>query len=121
MRGGEHAVSAPPIEAHAGRLGAGRRLSVLQLDAHGDLNTPETSPSGNDWGMPLRMLLDGGAVEPADVVLWGARNLDPPEVEFIAATGIHDDPGALRQAVTDCSESPPHGGRLGVTPVRPGE
>lgn len=36
MLGGEHSISAPPIEAHAHRLG-GRRLSVLQLDAHGDL------------------------------------------------------------------------------------
>jgi agmatinase len=36
MLGGEHSISAPPIEAHAQRLG-GRRLSVLQLDAHGDL------------------------------------------------------------------------------------
>ena len=38
MLGGEHSISAPPIEAHAARLsGDGRRLSVLQLDAHGDL------------------------------------------------------------------------------------
>ena len=45
------------------------RLAVVWIDAHGDLNTPETSPSGNEWGMPLRMILDGGAVEPADVAL----------------------------------------------------
>ncbi|HLX20168.1 MAG TPA: arginase family protein [Gaiellaceae bacterium] len=67
------------------------RLGVVWLDAHGDLNTPESSPSGNEWGMPLRMLIDGGAVEARDVALVGARNLDPPEVEFIAATGIGDD------------------------------
>jgi arginase family enzyme len=66
------------------------RLGVVWLDAHGDLNTPETSPSGNQWGMPLRMLIDGGAVDAQDVALVGARNLDPPEVEFIAASGIHD-------------------------------
>jgi len=36
------------------------RVAVVWLDAHGDLNTPETSPSGNEWGMPLRMLIDGG-------------------------------------------------------------
>jgi arginase len=64
------------------------RLGVVWLDAHGDLNTPATSPSGNAWGMPLRMLLDSGTIHPADVVLVGARNLDPPEVEFIAATGL---------------------------------
>jgi arginase family enzyme len=67
------------------------RLGVIWFDAHGDLNTPETSPSGNQWGMPLRMAIDGGAVDAQDVAVVGARNLDPPEVEFIAAAGIHDD------------------------------
>ncbi|MBV8479637.1 MAG: arginase family protein, partial [Actinobacteria bacterium] len=43
------------------------RLGVVWLDAHGDLNTPESSPSGNQWGMPLRMLIDGGAVDASDV------------------------------------------------------
>jgi arginase len=67
------------------------RLGVVWLDAHGDLNTPESSPSGNQWGMPLRMLIDGGAVNPGDVALVGTRSLDPPEVDFIAAAGIGDD------------------------------
>jgi len=80
------------VEGLAARHG---RVSVLWLDAHGDLNTPETSPSGNDWGMPLRMLLDRGTIAAADVVLWGARSLDPPEEEFIATAGIADDPAAL--------------------------
>ena len=40
------------------------RLAVIWIDSHGDLNTPETSPSGNLWGMPFRMLLDGGVVAP---------------------------------------------------------
>ena len=66
------------------------RLGVIWLDAHGDLNTPETSPSGNQWGMPLRMLIDGGAVDPQDVALVGARDLDPAEVAYIATAGIHD-------------------------------
>jgi arginase len=38
--------------------------------------------------MPLRMIIDSGAVEPVHVALVGARSLDPPEVEFIAASGI---------------------------------
>jgi arginase len=80
------------VEGLAARHG---HVAVLWLDAHGDLNTPETSPSGNEWGMPLRMLLDRGTLDAADVVLWGARNLDPPEEEFIAAAGIGDDPDAL--------------------------
>src|SRR5262249_32980344 len=54
-----------------------------------------TSPSGNEWGMPLRTLIDRGTIAAADVVLWGARNLDPPEEEFIAAVAIGSDPGAL--------------------------
>lgn len=68
------------------------RLGVIWLDAHGDLNTPESSPSGNEWGMPLRMIIDQQMVAAEDVVLVGARNLDLPEVEFIAANGITDDP-----------------------------
>jgi len=74
------------VEALAARHG---RLAVVWIDAHGDLNTPETSPSGNEWGMPLRMIVDSGAVEPGDVALLGARDLDPPEQEFVAASGIH--------------------------------
>jgi arginase len=81
--------------SHLGAIGglASRyeRIGVVWFDAHGDLNTPETSPSGNEWGMPLRMAIDGGAVEPHDVAVIGARNLDPPEVEFIAASGIHQE------------------------------
>jgi arginase len=65
------------------------RIAVVWVDAHGDLNTPDTSPSGNPWGMPLRMLVDGGAVAAEDVALVGARSLDPPEREFIAASGLH--------------------------------
>jgi arginase len=64
------------------------RVNVIWIDAHGDLNTPTSSPSGNAWGMPLRMLIDAGDVAPADVTLLGARNLDPPEEDFIAAAGI---------------------------------
>jgi arginase family enzyme len=71
------------------------RLAVVWLDAHGDLNTPETSPSGNAWGMPLRITVESHAVEPQDVALVGARNLDPPEEEYLARSGIHrDDVGA---------------------------
>jgi arginase family enzyme len=77
------------------------RLGVIWFDAHGDLNTPESSPSGNAWGMPLRMLIDHGAVDAQDVAVVGARNLDPPEVEFIAAAGIHDTPDAVLDRV-DC-------------------
>jgi arginase len=75
------------------------RLGVIWLDAHGDLNTPETSPSGNEWGMPLRMIIDSGAVRPRDVALVGARNLDPPEEEFIAASGVRAGADAVERVL----------------------
>jgi len=71
------------------------RVAVVWLDAHGDLNTPDTSPSGNAWGMPLRMLIDAGDVAAEDVTLLGARNLDPPEEAFIAGGGIRRELGEL--------------------------
>ena len=80
--------------SHVGAaLGVARRtdrLAVIWIDAHGDLNTPETSPSGNLWGMPFRMLLDGDVVAASDAALIGARSLDPPEIEFMAAAGLDD-------------------------------
>jgi len=89
------------IGAVEGLAARHERLGVVWLDAHGDLNTPETSPSGNEWGMPLRMLIDRGAIDAQDVALVGARNLDPAEVAFIAAAGIHDDAEAVLERV-DC-------------------
>jgi arginase family enzyme len=84
------------VEGLAARNG---RLALVWFDAHGDLNTPESSPSGNLWGMPLRMLLDSGAVQPQDAILLGARNLDPPEREYVAAIGLRTDPAELESAL----------------------
>ena len=75
------------------------RVAVVWIDAHGDLNTPESSPSGNAWGMPLRMLIDAGDVAAADVTLLGARALDPPEEELVAAAGIRRELGNLPERV----------------------
>ena len=84
------------VEGLAARTG---RLALVWFDAHGDLNTPESSPSGNLWGMPLRMLLDSGAVEPQDVILLGSRSLDPPEREYVASIGLRTDAGELESAL----------------------
>jgi arginase family enzyme len=84
------------VEGLAARYG---RLGLVWFDAHGDLNTPESSPSGDLWGMPLRMLLDAGAIEPENVVLLGARNLDPPEREYIASIGLRTDAGDIDEAL----------------------
>jgi arginase len=86
------------VEGLAARHG---RVAVVWLDAHGDLNTPETSPSGNLWGMPLRMLIDSETVRPEDVVLIGARDLDPPEDAFIAEAGVHLGVEELDAAIDD--------------------
>jgi len=84
------------VEGLAARHG---RIALLWLDAHGDLNTPETSPSGDEWGMPLRMLIDSEAVDPDDVALVGARNLDRPEQEFIDRTGVHTGADGIERAL----------------------
>jgi len=73
-------------------------LAVLWLDAHADLNTPASSPSGHFHGMVLRTLLgDGPAalvqqiprpLTPGQIYLVGARDLDPPEADFIRGAGI---------------------------------
>ncbi len=76
------------VGAVTGLAGRSNPIAVVWFDAHGDLNTPETSPSGNAWGMPYRVLLDGGVVRPEHAALLGARNLDQPEVEFIAQVGL---------------------------------
>ena len=75
------------------------RIAVLWFDAHGDLNTMESSPSGNEWGTPLRRLIDSGAVGTADVALVGARNLDPPEEEFIASRDVGLGAAAVGRAI----------------------
>ena len=90
MLGGCCCAHVGAIRGLAARHG---RLAVVWLDAHGDLNTPESSPSGNAWGMPLRLALDEGSVATTDVALVGARDLDPPEAAYVAEHGIDDDVG----------------------------
>ena len=80
----------------------GRPLGVLWIDAHGDMNTPETSASGNVHGMPLAALVgpqpeelarirggDMPAVEPGRTVLLGVRSLDEMEKGLIRRSGVH--------------------------------
>jgi arginase len=76
------------VGAVEGLSARGHRVGVVWLDAHGDLNTAASSPSGNLWGMPLRMLVDSGTVASEDVALVGARNLDPGEAAFIDESSL---------------------------------
>jgi arginase len=95
--GGDHSVA---IGTLAGVSKHYKNLGVIWYDAHGDLNTAETSPSGNIHGMPLaaslglghRLLTDLGGycpkVKPENVVIIGARALDDGEKDLIKEIGI---------------------------------
>ncbi len=99
--GGDHslAMGSVPAAAEAARR-AGGRVGVIWLDAHGDMNTPGTTPSGNVHGMPLACVLGDGhptltgiggpgpAVRPEDVALIGVRAIDRQEAAAIRATGV---------------------------------
>lgn len=94
--GGDHSVAMGTLGGMARVTGPG---GVLWIDAHGDLNTPASSPSGNAWGMPLRTLIDSGVVRPENVALVGARALDPPEEEFLRSSRVQTGEGAPERAL----------------------
>ena len=99
--GGDHSIA---IGSLAGVVKSFRkrdqRLGLIYLDAHADMNTPDTTPSGNIHGMPLAVLLGYGAPEllniggfspkfdPRLCAHVGARDLDPGERELIKKLGI---------------------------------
>jgi arginase len=95
--GGDHSIALGTIGAMASARGAG---GALWFDAHGDLNTPETTPSGNVHGMPLAATLGLArdafaseawplpALDPNRVMLLGTRSLDPGEREVVKELGL---------------------------------
>jgi len=84
--GGDHSIA---IGTLAGlRRARGRSPGVIWVDAHGDINTPLTSPSGNVHGMPLHFALDAGSIAPERVVFIGLRDVDPGEQRIIAELGL---------------------------------
>jgi arginase len=99
--GGDHSLAAGSIsgiaEFHRRR---GQKIGVIWIDAHSDLNTPETSPSGNVHGMPLAALLGLGPeplshlfgyapkIAPENTVLIGVRDVDAAERENIRRAGL---------------------------------
>jgi arginase len=100
--GGDHSVAigtVSGVSAHFRKQE--KRIGLLWLDAHGDMNTPESSPSGNVHGMPLASLIGYGApelvelmgykpkVEPRNVAVVGARDLDAKERRIVKESGIH--------------------------------
>jgi arginase len=114
--GGDHSLALGTLGGMASRFGPG---AVIWFDAHGDLNTPETTPSGNVHGMPLAAVLgqaDDGfrsdawplpALDPSRVSLIGVRSLDDGERRLVRELGIavhtmsEIDRGGLQEVVRE--------------------
>jgi arginase len=98
MLGGDcttHAAAMAALKAH----GPAARLAIAWFDAHGDFNVPETTPSGNVWGMPFAMLcgrgdpglvraVTGPTVAEEDAALIGAQVLDQDESRMLNASAV---------------------------------
>ncbi len=99
--GGDHSIaigSVAGLSAYHRQRGKG--VGIVWLDAHTDINTPQTSPSGNIHGMPLAALLGHGPAElthvagfapkvlPQNTVIIGARSVDPGERDLIKSLGV---------------------------------
>ncbi|KAA3647721.1 MAG: arginase [Chloroflexi bacterium] len=97
--GGDHSLSIGSVRGAA----RNKKLGVLWIDAHADFNTHETTPSGNIHGMSLAALCGYGdgrlvglgdddpqaTIDPHNVAIIGARDLDPGEVELLKEAGVH--------------------------------
>ncbi|HTA52869.1 MAG TPA: arginase [Candidatus Acidoferrum sp.] len=100
--GGDHSIAVGTVAGAAAHFNkTGKRIGVIWLDAHGDMNTPDSSPSGNVHGMPLASIMGYGPpelvdlagvkpmVEPRNVALVGIRDLDSKERRFAKESGVH--------------------------------
>jgi arginase len=100
--GGDHSIAAGSISGVAAHFRKEeKKVGFLWLDAHGDMNTPESSPSGNVHGMPLSSIMGYGPpelvelmgfkpkVEPQNIVLVGIRDLDSQEKKLVKKSGVH--------------------------------
>jgi arginase len=102
MLGGDHSLGAGSVAASADWVASAtsKPLGLIWVDAHGDMNTPQTTTSGNVHGMPLAALLgpepaelasigSSPSVLPQHTVLVGIRNLDEREKDQIRKSGVH--------------------------------
>lgn len=94
--GGDHTISLATISASSNYCD---NLGIIYIDAHGDLNTNLTSPSGNAHGMVLSALLGNGdqefvnfkgfpKIKYQNIILFGIRDLDPGEIKIIKENNI---------------------------------
>ncbi len=101
--GGDHAIAIPTFSAIANHYKQqGTEIGLIWFDAHADINTPETSPSGNIHGMPLATILGHGNAELVNLCGYapklnpkyfahvGARDVDPGERSQIEKLGLRD-------------------------------
>ena len=98
--GGDHSIAVGTVAGVSERYRRqGKQTGLIWVDAHSDMNTPETSPSGNVHGMPLACCLGFGprelthifaapAVLPRNAVLVGVRNIDPAEKRAVSECGL---------------------------------
>ncbi|MGB2634826.1 MAG: arginase [Candidatus Acidiferrum sp.] len=99
--GGDHSIAVGSISGLSAHFRKDKKtIGCIWLDAHSDMNTPETSPSGNVHGMPLSAIMGYGTeelddlfgfkpkIEPQNVVLVGVRDLDAHEKKFIKKLGV---------------------------------
>lgn len=99
--GGDHSITLGTLAGvSAAARASQKRLGVLYVDAHGDFNTAETSPSGNihgeclaascGFGLPelVNLHFDGVKVDPRNVCFVGTRDLDPGERELMREAGV---------------------------------
>jgi arginase len=100
--GGDHSLGAGSVAASSAYARRnGMPIGLIWVDAHGDMNSPATSESGNVHGMALAALLggepvelgrlhgDGPAIAPAHTVLVGIRNLDEVEKKIVKSSKVH--------------------------------
>ena len=100
--GGDHSIAAGVAAGVADYFRKDKKqIGYLWLDAHGDMNTPDSSPSGNVHGMPLAAVMGYGApelvellgfkpkVEPRNISLVGVRELDTQEKKLVKKSGVH--------------------------------
>jgi arginase len=99
--GGDHSLAAGAVSGVSAHFRKEKKqIGYIWLDAHGDMNTPESSPSGNVHGMPLAAVMGYGApelvdllgfkpkVEPQNIVLVGVRDLDVQERRLVKKSGV---------------------------------
>nr|CAD7442857.1 unnamed protein product [Timema bartmani]CAD7453128.1 unnamed protein product [Timema tahoe] len=114
--GGDHSISIGTIDAHMKSRGP---VAVIWVDAHGDINTPDTSPSGNIHGMPLAVL----SKELVDywpdlpVFSWLNRSLSVRNIAIIALRDVDREERAIMDKFSIATYSMHHIDKLGVVNV----